>query len=213
LIEDFLDLSDKDLSDLRDFAIWFDGRLRDGKILDSSKLLLNNLDDMSITTMLMGSYNIFMFDVPAIKKIYLYLRNAIKNKLYKEGSNHIFLHGWLNVSKRPSVTKDVFESQINNNMLQEFIDNRPKNIYHGYVSVFANGSKTFFRFNNQQDHVITNVDGKIIITDMGHPHAIDYWDSSSQRITIGFDIIQKDSYFEKGEYAKLNYQGNLLPIF
>jgi len=63
--------------------------------------------------------------------------------------------------------------------------------FHGYYCVKAEPSSTFYMIENDKNKTIENknLNNRLILSEMGHPHAMGDWDWDGKRITIAYDII------------------------
>jgi hypothetical protein len=60
----------------------------------------------------------------------------------------------------------------------------------GYYCIKAEPSSTFYKLENKDDSIIENhnKDNRLILSEMGHPHAMGDWDWDGPRITLAYDI-------------------------
>ena len=73
--------------------------------------------------------------------------------------------------------------------------------FHGFYCVKAEPSITYYRvFEKETEN--HNIDNRMIVSEMGHPHAMGNWDWEGPRITIAYDIMPLNSIIE----AKANPQ-------
>jgi hypothetical protein len=137
----------------------------------------------STSTIKWREYNIFQFYEENIHNLYIAVRETVKeacdyyNIDYK--SQRFMIQGWFNVNYNKTGKLDWHD--------------HGKKVgapyFHGYYCVNAEPSTTHYRINNsiQVDNI--NKNNRLIISEMGHPHAMADWDWSEPRITIAYDIV------------------------
>ena len=60
--------------------------------------------------------------------------------------------------------------------------------FHGYYCVNAEPSITYYKVfgNDVENH---NKNNRLILSEMGHPHAMGDWDWQGSRITVAYDVL------------------------
>jgi hypothetical protein len=67
--------------------------------------------------------------------------------------------------------------------------------FHGFYCVKAEPSITYYKvFEKETEN--HNIDNRMIVSEMGHPHAMGNWDWEGPRITIAYDIMPLNSIIE-----------------
>jgi hypothetical protein len=63
--------------------------------------------------------------------------------------------------------------------------------FHGYYSIKSEPSITYYKINNDENNIKENfnVNNRLILSEMGHPHAMGDWDWEGPRITLAYDIV------------------------
>jgi hypothetical protein len=61
--------------------------------------------------------------------------------------------------------------------------------FHGYYCVKAEPSVTHYKINNSTPFENINKNNRLILSEMGHPHAMADWEWDGPRITVAYDII------------------------
>jgi len=67
--------------------------------------------------------------------------------------------------------------------------------FHGYYCVNAEPSVTHYKLFNDDNQIVDNVNknNRLIVSEMGHPHAMGDWEWSGSRITVAYDIEPLES--------------------
>ena len=67
--------------------------------------------------------------------------------------------------------------------------------FHGYYCVNAEPSITHYKLFNDDNQIVDNVNknNRLIVSEMGHPHAMGDWQWSGPRITVAYDIEPLES--------------------
>ena len=79
--------------------------------------------------------------------------------------------------------------------------------FHGYYSVNAEPSITHYKLFNDPSRIVDNVNknNRLVISEVGHPHAMGDWDWSGPRITIAYDIVPFKRLVEQGIDKKTHW--------
>jgi hypothetical protein len=143
------------------------------------------LSSESVSTIKWREYNVFQFYHPSIHKLYKNISETIKEACeYYEvdfEKQRYMVQGWFNIN-------------YNNGGKLDWHDHGGPYApyFHGYYCVKAEPSITYYRvFDKETDN--HNKDNRMIISEMGHPHAMGSWDWSGPRVTIAYDIVPLDS--------------------
>jgi hypothetical protein len=173
------------LSDLTLFLEKKYKEIEDAKILGVSKLNENGqeywVESNSISTVKWREYNVFQFHHEAIFNLFINLKDAVKEAceyydvdFYKE---NFMVQGWFNINHTKSGKLDWHDHG------QPGAPN-----FHGYYGVNVEPSVTYYNIHgNTLPH--NNKNNKMIVSEMGHQHAMADWDWDGPRITIAYDII------------------------
>lgn len=146
------------------------------------------LSSESVSTIKWREYNVFQFYHPSIHKLYKSISDTIKEACdYYEvdfDKQQYMIQGWFNIN-------------YNNKGKLDWHDHGGPYApyFHGYYCVKAEPSVTYYRvFNKEVDN--HNKDNRMIVSEMGHPHAMGSWDWEGPRVTIAYDIVPLKSLIE-----------------
>lgn len=139
------------------------------------------LSSESVSTIKWREYNVFQFYHPSIHKLYKNISETIKEACeYYEvdfDKQQYMIQGWFNIN-------------YNNKGKLDWHDHGGPYApyFHGYYCVKAEPSVTYYRvFGKEVDN--HNKDNRMIVSEMGHPHAMGSWDWEGPRVTIAYDIV------------------------
>lgn len=139
------------------------------------------LSSESVSTIKWREYNVFQFYHPSIHKLYKNISETIKEACeYYEvdfDKQQYMIQGWFNIN-------------YNNKGKLDWHDHGGPYApyFHGYYCVKAEPSVTYYRvFDKEVDN--HNKDNRMIVSEMGHPHAMGSWDWEGPRVTIAYDIV------------------------
>lgn len=153
-------------------------------------MLPNNkiTEQIGMTIDITEQYNIFKYKNTEISK----LKNAIFD-MTKEACEYYNidfdkqnyqLHGWFNLWKLVK-TENIEENAWH------FHDKVGAPHFHGYYSLNAEPSITYYKINNILIER-KNINNVAILSETGHEHAPGNWTINSDRITIAYDILPKN---------------------
>jgi hypothetical protein len=140
----------------------------------------------SVSTMKWREYNVFQFHIEGIRNLY----NAI-SQLTKEACEYYdidfyekryMVQGWFNINEAKGGKLDWHDHSKPGDFAP---------LFHGYYCVNAEPSSTYYKLFNDDSRVVENVNknNRVIISEMGHPHAQGDWQWDGPRITVAYDII------------------------
>lgn len=137
------------------------------------------------TTKLFREYNFFTFTSPEILKLYTKISECVMPVL--EDRQYV-MQAWLNVYRAG-----------------EFIDwhthwESELGAYHGFYCLNVGDSKTYYRFDtdNEKIYTVDDKDGLIVFgKSAGDEHKSSEWNEVDPRITIAFDLIPAESIKEQ----------------
>jgi len=141
----------------------------------------NWLDSQSVSTIKWREYNVFQFYHTGIYKLYKNVVEMVKEacEYYNVDfdKQEYMLQGWFNIN-------------YNNKGKLDWHDHGGPYApyFHGYYSVKAEPSKTYYSVFGQEVEN-NNTDNRAILSEMGHPHAMAPWEWEGPRITIAYDIV------------------------
>jgi predicted choloylglycine hydrolase len=141
-------------------------------------------ESKSISTIKWQEYNIFQFHHPAIWNLYRGISETVKEACEYYGvdfnKEQYMVQGWFNINDRKTGKLNWHD---HGGPWAPF--------FHGYYCVKAEPSSTYYKINNDPDKIVENknYDNRLIVSEMGHPHAMKDWDWDGPRITIAYDIM------------------------
>jgi hypothetical protein len=139
------------------------------------------LSSDSVSTIKWREYNVFQFYHPSIHNLYKNISDTIKEACeYYEinfEEQKYMVQGWFNINYNHSGKLDWHDH-----------GGPYAPYFHGYYCVNAEPSITYYSvFGNQVEN--HNKNNRMIISEMGHPHAMGDWDWEGPRVTIAYDIM------------------------
>jgi len=139
------------------------------------------LSSDSVSTIKWREYNVFQFYHPSIHKLYKNLVEMVKEACeYYEidfEKQQYMIQGWFNINYNDKGKLDWHDH-----------GGPYAPYFHGYYCVKAEPSTTYYKvFGKEVDNY--NKDNRLILSEMGHPHAMGSWDWEGPRVTIAYDIV------------------------
>jgi len=141
----------------------------------------NFVESQSISTIKWREYNVFQFYNTDIHKIFKSLSKLIHEACeYYEidfESQQYMVQGWFNINYTKKGKLDWHDHGPH-----------PAPFFHGYYSVNAEPSITHYKVNGKdvENH---NINNRMIVSEMAHPHAMADWSWEGPRITLAYDIV------------------------
>lgn len=181
---------DNDLNRLSDFLSSKYVEIEEAKVSGTTLLGANGQNETwvesgSLSTVKWREYNVFQFHDPQIYKLYKAISDTVKEACEYYGidfeKEQYMVQGWFNIN------------QNGNGKLDWHDHGGPwAPFFHGYYCINAEPSITYYKINNDssippvENH---NVNNRLIVSEMGHPHAQGDWDWDGKRITLAYDIM------------------------
>lgn len=142
------------------------------------------ISSQSRSTIKWQEYNVFQFYNEDLYDLLIAIRETIKEACeYYE----------INFDKQKYMIQGWFNVNYNNKGKLDWHDHGDEGApnFHGYYCVNAEPSTTYYRINNDVNNIINNINknNRLIVSEMGHPHAMGDWNWSGPRITIAYDIV------------------------
>jgi hypothetical protein len=143
------------------------------------------LESKSISTIKWREYNVFQFHIEGIRNLYNGVSELVKEAcdyydvdFYKQ---NYMMQGWFNIN-------DAKGGKLN---WHDHSKNQFAPLFHGYYCVKAEPSSTYYKLFNDENKVFENINknNRMIISEMGHPHAMGDWQWEGPRITVAYDIV------------------------
>lgn len=174
---------DNDLESLSKFLLNQYEDIENNKLRGISEIQSDDawIESQSKSTIKWREYNVFQFYNPEIYNLYINIRETVKEACdyYKldYDKQRFMIQGWFNVN-------------YNKKGKLDWHDHGPHGapFFHGYYCVKAEPSTTYYKVYNKEVANI-NKDNRLIISEMGHPHAMADWEWDGPRITIAYDIM------------------------
>lgn len=141
------------------------------------------LESGSLSTVKWKEYNVFQFYHPSLYKLYKEISDTVKEacEYYELDFNdqNYYIQGWFNINRAEVGKLDWHDHGS---------PGAPN--FHGYYCVSAEPSITHYKLFNDPSRVIDNVNknNRLVVSEVGHPHAMGDWDWSGPRITIAYDV-------------------------
>lgn len=142
------------------------------------------IDSGSLSTVKWREYNVFQFYNEEIYNVFSALKETVEEacEYYSIDfkSQKYMVQGWFNINDK------------NVGKLNWHDHGGPWAPYfHGYYCVKAEPSSTWYKIDNKEEKIFENknLDNRLILSEMGHPHAMGDWDWDGKRITIAYDVI------------------------
>jgi hypothetical protein len=142
------------------------------------------LESGSLSTIKWKEYNVFQFYSPEIYKVFVALRDTVKEACEYYGINfeeqQYMVQGWFNINDRKVGKLDWHDH-----------GGPWAPYFHGYYCIKAEPSSTWYKIDNKEEKIFENknLDNRLIVSEMGHPHAMGNWDWDGARVTLAYDII------------------------
>lgn len=151
----------------------------------------------SVSTMKWREYNVFQFHIDELYDLYKSISD-----MTKEACEHyeidfekqrFYIQGWFNINHTKKGKLD-------------WHDHGPWGApnFHGYYCVKAEPSSTYYKvFDKEVEN--KNIDGRAILSEMGHPHAQADWDWEGPRVTVAYDVIPLFGLKENGMHQEQHW--------
>lgn len=143
-------------------------------------------------TKLNQKYNLFSFSNEMITVIYNELMDLTKTACEYYGhsfeNQDYMIRGWFNVDTPSS--KD-YNPVINPKLFHDHLGGFGAPDFHGYYSVNAEPSITYYRINENEIYENSNKNNRLVLCQNGFPHSRGNWNECSQRVTIAYDIVPR----------------------
>jgi hypothetical protein len=141
-------------------------------------------ESKSASTIKWREYNDFQFLNPEIYEVFAALRETIIEACEYYGvdfkEQQYMVQGWFNINHK------------NVGKLDWHDHGGPwAPSFHGYYAIKAEPSSTWYKLEGKDDNIVENknIDNVLIVSEMGHPHAMGDWDWDGPRITLAYDIV------------------------
>jgi len=174
---------DNDLDSLSDFLQKQYGRIERRELPGTTAVTEKDawLSSSSVSTIKWTEYNVFQFYDKGIYNLYKNISDVVKEacEYYKVNfeDQKYMIQGWFNINHNKKGRLDWHDH-----------GGPWAPYFHGYYCVKAEPSTTWYKVFDK-DVPNENKDNRLIISEMGHPHAMQDWDWEGPRITIAYDIV------------------------
>ena len=142
------------------------------------------LDSNSISTVKWREYNVFQFHHEGIFNVLKNLKDTLQEACEYYNINfddqQYMVQGWFNINK---------SGKGKLNWHEHGPGGAP--FFHGYYCVNAEPSITHYRIYNDPNmpKENININNRLVVSEMGHPHAQGDWEWEGDRITLAYDAI------------------------
>lgn len=142
------------------------------------------MESGSISTVKWREYNVFQLYHPGIYKLLKNIKEVLKEACdYYEvdfDQKQYYIQGWFNINHSDTGKLDWHD---HGGPYSPF--------FHGYYCVNAEPSVTHYKLFNDDNKVVENknFNNRLIVSEMGHPHAMGDWTWDGPRITIAYDLM------------------------
>jgi hypothetical protein len=140
-------------------------------------------DSGSLSTVKWREYNVFQLYHAGLHNLYKALSDTVKEACEYYGvdfeKEQYYVQGWFNIN------------HANVGKLNWHDHGGPwAPHFHGYYCVNAEPSITHYRLFNDESRLVENVNknNRLIVSEMGHPHAMGDWTWEGSRVTVAYDI-------------------------
>lgn len=164
-------------------------------------LLVKKYDKNGNASMMLNQkYNIFKFENEDIKEIYYSLMDCVKEASsyygYEFDSMNYMVRGWFNHEMKSTTT--TFDPLTNSRLFHDHLGGHGAPDFHGYYSVNAEPSSTYYKVNKDNIFENKNVNNRLVVVENGYPHSRGIWNEDSFRITIAYDVVPFQRLVEQG---------------
>lgn len=145
----------------------------------------------SLSTVKWREYNVFQFSSPEIYNIFKAISETTREACEYYGidfdAQKYMVQGWFNINSAKVGKLDWHDH-----------GGPYAPHFHGYYCINAEPSTTHYRINDGSNRVVDNVNknNRMIISEMGHPHAMGDWGWEGSRITLAYDIEPLESLID-----------------
>lgn len=151
----------------------------------------------SVSTMKWREYNVFQFHIPELHNVFKAVRELTIEACDYYGidfqKQQYMVQGWFNIN------------HAHNGKL-DWHDHGPAGApyFHGYYCVSAEPSITHYRVFDKdvQNH---NKNNRLILSEMGHPHAMGDWNWEGPRITVAYDVLPMSDLLSVGRHQEQHW--------
>jgi hypothetical protein len=182
-----------DLDKLKDFLLKTYDEMENQQIVGVTPLDPKSdlwVKSQSFSTIKWREYNVFQFYNAELHNVYTNLSELVHEACdyYKIDfkKQNFYAQGWFNVNFTKKGKLDWHDHGP-----------YPAPRFHGYYSINAEPSITHYKINGE-DFDNHNVNNRMILSEMTHPHAMADWDWEGPRITLAYDVLPlKDLIHDK----------------
>lgn len=178
---------DNDLNVLSSFLGQKYNEIEQAKVFGVSKFGENGeeywVQSGSLSTVKWREYNVFQFHNKELYNLFVGIKDTVKEACNYYGINfekeQYMLQGWFNINDSKGGKLDWHDH-----------GGPWAPHFHGYYCVNAEPSVTHYKINNDENQIVDNVNinNRLIVSEMGHPHAQGDWSWDGPRITVAYDI-------------------------
>jgi hypothetical protein len=175
---------DNDLDSLSNYLIKQYSDIESGKVPGvSTKKETNWADSGSLSTMKWKDYNVFQFNNIEIYNVFKAVKDTVLEACEYYGidfeEQQYMVQGWFNINYN-HVGKLGWHEH----------GGPWAPYFHGYYCIKSEPSITYYKIDDNENNIKENINknNRLVISEMGHPHAMGDWDWEGPRITLAYDI-------------------------
>lgn len=182
---------DNDLQDLQNFLEVKYELIQSAKLRGVEELHKDDhhwIESGSLSTVKWREYNVFQLYHAGIHNLYKAISDTVKEACQYYNVNFdeqkYYVQGWFNINHADTGKLNWHDHG------GPFAPH-----FHGYYCVNAEPSITHYQIEDGSSRVVENhnKNNRLIVSEMGHPHAMGDWDWNGPRITIAYDIEPLES--------------------
>ena len=155
------------------------------------------MESGSVPTVKWTEYNVFQFYTEEIYNVYSAVKDLTLDACDYYGvdfkKQKYYIQGWFNVNDRKVGKLDWHD---HGGPWAPF--------WHGYYCIKAEPSSTFYKMENKDELLVENhnKNNRLILSEMGHPHAMGNWDWDGPRITLAYDVttLERIGYYPEHQH-------------
>jgi hypothetical protein len=151
------------------------------------------IESGSLSTVKWREYNVFQLYHGGLYNLYKGISSAVKEACEYYDVNfekqQYYVQGWFNINHADTGKLNWHDHG------GPFAPH-----FHGYYCVNAEPSITHYQIEDGSDRIVenNNKNNRLIISEMGHPHAMGDWDWDGPRITVAYDVEPLESLINNG---------------
>jgi len=173
-----------DLDSLSNYLIKQYSDIENGKVPGvSTKKETSWSSSGSLSTMKWKDYNVFQFNNVEIYNVFKAVKDTVLEACEYYGidfeEQQYMVQGWFNINYNHIGKLGWHEH-----------GGPWAPYFHGYYCIKSEPSTTYYKIDDNENNIKENINknNRLVISEMGHPHAMGDWDWEGPRITLAYDI-------------------------